>query len=44
LAYLQTEGRVCLFVIDGKINTTRVYLFTNDSKINKRNDNGMERT
>jgi hypothetical protein len=34
LAYLQTEGRVCLFVIDGKINTTRVYLFANDSKIN----------
>jgi hypothetical protein len=23
-----------LFVIDGKINTTRVYLFSNDSKIN----------
>jgi hypothetical protein len=34
LAYLQTEGRVCLFVIDGKINTMRVYLFSNDSKIN----------
>jgi hypothetical protein len=33
LAYLQTEGRVCLFVIDGKISTTRVYLFSNDSKI-----------
>jgi hypothetical protein len=33
LAYLQIEGRVCLFFIDGKINTTRVYLFTNDSNI-----------
>jgi hypothetical protein len=34
LAYLQTEGRVCLFFIDGKINMTSVYLFTNDRKIN----------
>jgi hypothetical protein len=31
LVYLQTKGRVCLVFIDGKINTMRVYLFSNDS-------------
>jgi hypothetical protein len=34
LAYLQTEDKVFLFVIDGKINTMTVYLFTNDRKTN----------
>jgi hypothetical protein len=29
-----TKDRVCVFVIDGKINRMSVHLFSNDSKIN----------